>query len=179
MLRLNAFIVLIAALFLFPAHLYAAGSIGVVDVSHILSQSLAAKNIEAQRQEMREEFRADISEAEQKLRIEEKQLLEDRAKLSPEDYAKKRQVYETKLIEMRKATQEKKRRLDEVSKTSMDALREHLYLVVQSIANERGFELVISNKNVIAGENSLDITQETLSRLNEKVKEIPLGVKGD
>ena len=64
--------------------------------------------------------------------------------------------------------------LDEASGAAMDKLREELYLVAQQIANERGYSLVISNRDVIAGEKSLDITEEALKRLNEKLKTIDL-----
>lgn len=172
------FAVIVAGLCcLFSAGAFAGGAVGVVDVSYIMSQSLAAKSIHEQREALREKFLAEISETERVLREEEKEILEERSKLSQEEYAKKRQAYETKLIAARKMAQEKKRMLEEASNVSMDALREHLYLVVEELADERGFELVISNKNVIAGEKSLDITQETLEKLNQQIKTVPLEIK--
>lgn len=155
----------------------AATSIGVVDVLHILTYSKAAKSIQTQREDLRETFLEEISKTEQALREEEKTLIEERNKLEQEAYAAKRQDYDAKLLEARKETQAKKRALEEASGHAMDVLREQLYLVVQSIANERGYELVISNKNVIAGEKSIDITEETMKRLNEAVAEIPLEIK--
>ena len=83
-------------------------------------------------------------------------------------------AYEERMISTRKMAQEKKRVLDEASGAAMDKLREELYLVAQQIANERGYSLVISNRDVIAGEKSLDITEEALKRLNEKLKTIDL-----
>lgn len=154
----------------------AAGSIGVVDVAYILSKSQAAQNIQAQRQSVREAFLADISKTEQALRAEEK-ILDQRGKISQEDYLKLRQVYEANLLELRKDAQQKKRALEEASNVAMNVLREELYVVVQEIANERGFELVISNKNVIAGEKSLDITKETLEIINKNLKEVPLKIE--
>lgn len=90
---------------------------------------------------------------------------------------KLRQVYEANLLELRKDAQQKKRALEEASNVAMNVLREELYVVVQEIANERGFELVISNKNVIAGEKSLDITKETLEIINKNLKEVPLKIE--
>jgi len=156
---------------------FAAGSIGVVDVVKILNVSDAAKNIQMQRDSIRESFLSEISKAEQALRIEEKNLLDLRAKLSQEDYMAKRQVYEARLLVIRKEAQHKKRRLEVGSAKAMDILRDALYEAVQGIANERGFELVISNKNVIAGEKSLDITGETLERLNSTLPKIPLEIE--
>lgn len=173
MFRFKIF-VLLAFLFFMPYPAHAAGSIGVVDVFDILSNSKAAKDIQAQQSKLRDQFLSEISKTEQELRTEEKEILEQRTQLSQEDYLKKRQAYEAKLLQIRKMTQEKKRRLEQASNKAMDELRDQLYIVVQSIATERGFELVISNKNVIAGEKSLDITKETMERLNKTLQKIPL-----
>ncbi len=152
----------------------AASSIGVVDVFYVLDNAVAAKNIEQQRTDLRGTFLKDISDAEQKLRKEEKTLGEQRKTLKPEDFAIKRRAYETALLETRKKAQDKKRILEESYNAAMNQLRDQLTVIVQQIANEKGYELVISNKNVITGEKSLDITQETLKRLNESISQIPL-----
>jgi Skp family chaperone for outer membrane proteins len=61
----------------------------------------------------------------------------------------------------------------------MDTLREQLYLTVQSIADEKGYDLVISSRDVIAGAKSLDITEETLQRMNKNVSDIKLDIAPD
>lgn len=157
----------------------AAGSIGVVDVSLILTQSDAARSIQAERQALRKGFLEEISKTEQALRAEEKELAEKHGKIPQEDYLNLRRDYEAKLQEERKNAQKKRRALEDASNAAIDVLRERLYIVVQEIANERGFELVISNKNVIAGEKSLDITQETLEKMNKSLKKIPLKIEGN
>ncbi|MCB9983062.1 MAG: OmpH family outer membrane protein [Rhodospirillales bacterium] len=169
-------IIALFALF-FPVRGWAAGSIGVVDVSYILTKSDAALDIQKQRQAVRKSFLEEISKTEQDLRAEEKDLLEKRGTVSQEEYLKLRQSYEAKLQEERKKAQKYRRALEEASTAAMNKLREQLYVVVQEIANERGFELVISNKNVIAGEKSLDITEETLKKINESLKKVPLKIE--
>lgn len=156
---------------------YAGTSIAVVDVLQILTHSQAAKAIKVQRESLRAQFLEEVSVAEQALREEEKQLLEARGELPQADYQTKRQVYETQLLETRKMAQDKKRLLEEASGEALDRLREELYTVTKAIANERGFDLVISNKNVIAGETSLDITQETMKRINAALPSIELNLK--
>lgn len=155
----------------------AGASIGVIDVFRILNDSEAAQHIQVQREAIRSDFLAEISNTEQALRAEEKALLENKAKLSQEDYLEKRRAYESKLLKTRKDAQQKKRRLEEASNNAVNRLRDELYRVAQEIANERGFELVISNKNVIAGETSLDITDDTMQKLNASLPEIALELK--
>ncbi|MEO5365331.1 MAG: OmpH family outer membrane protein [Magnetococcus sp. WYHC-3] len=153
-------------------------AIGVVDVVHILTNAKAAKDIEAQREALREKFLSEISTTEQALRAEEKNLQEQRADMPAEEYIQKRKAYEEKLLQTRQDAQEKKRALEEASGEATDALREQLYQVVQAIAHERGYALVISNRDVIAGEKSLDITEETLTRLDAAVQKIPFKLEG-
>ncbi|MCC6597385.1 MAG: OmpH family outer membrane protein [Alphaproteobacteria bacterium] len=149
-------------------------TIAVVDVLRILTQSDAALSVQKQRETLREAFLAEISKTEQALSHEEKELSQKMSALPQEDYAKKRLAYEEKLIDARKLAQSRKQTLEEASNKAMSDLREALYIVVQEIANEKKYALVISNQNVIAGEKSLDITEETLRRLNARVKEIKL-----
>lgn len=152
----------------------AEGSIAVVDVVRVLTKSNAAISVQKQREDLREKFLDEISKTEQVLSQQEKELADEMSKLPQEQYAKKRLVYEQKLNDTRTLAQGRKHALEEASNEAMNYLREQLYLVVQEIANEKGYSLVISNQNVIAGEKSLDITEETLQRFNQRVKEISL-----
>ena len=155
----------------------AESSIAVVDVVKIFSVSKAAVSIEKQRDALREKYLGEISSAELALREEEQALLQPDKELSQEEYAEKRSSYEKNLIQTRKLAQEKKRQIEEASAQAMEALRNELNVIVQDIANREGYALVISNKNVIAGEKSLDITDETLKRLNKDFPQIKLKVK--
>lgn len=155
---------------------WASTSIAVVDVIQILAKSEASVSINTQREVLRSSFLDEISKSEQELRQEEQELSKLAKTLSQEEFAQRRKVYEEKLIATRKKAQNKKRVLEESTSKANEFLREQLYLVVQEIASERGYQLVISNKDVIAGEKSLDITAETLKRLNAKVKKIPLEI---
>ena len=171
--------ILLAVFLCVSAPVFAQTSIGVVDVFQILNNSSAALSIQKQRETLRKQYLEEVAKTEQELRAEEKTLLEERSSLSQEDFMEKRKAYEEKLLDVRKSTQNKKRTLEETSNTAMDKVREQLYVVVQQIANERGYQLVISNKNVIAGETSLDITQETMQRLNEVLPDVSLGIEDE
>lgn len=149
-------------------------SVGVVDVIYIMNNADASKHIQSQRNALREKFVEEISETEQELRAQEKALIEQRAKLNKEDYAKKRREYEENLLKTRRYAQTKKQALEKAANEGMNVLRAKLYQVVEQIASERQYDLVISNKNVIAGAKTLDITEEALKRINASLKEVPL-----
>ena len=74
------------------------------------------------------------------------------------------------MLETGRLTRERKKELESAYRTAMDDLRERLNKTVQSIADEKGYDLVISNQTVITGAASLDITEEVLKRFNEEQK---------
>ena len=156
---------------------YAQTAIAVVDVDRILQDAKAAKSLQKKRNKAREEFLSELSQKEQELREKSKVLFEKRKELSEEDFVKERQKYEAELLDVRKLTQEKKRAFEEASTMSLLELRDTLTEVVQGIAKEEGYDLVISSRDVIVGENALNITNEALKRLNDKVFDIPFRVK--
>ena len=164
------FVLMILGLTLsFSPKSFAQTSVAVVDVRYVLSEADAAKALRKQHNDLRTEFLSSISEMEQDLRQQEQELSEEKGSLSSEIYLKKKKEYEQKLLETGRMARDKKQELNIMFKQGMDHLREELTLVVQSIANDEGYNLIISNQNVIAGSDSLDITQEALKRLNKRV----------
>lgn len=170
------FVVLCLTAIMAPAAARAELSIAVVDVQALLTQSDAAKDIEKQVNQNKEKFLAGLSQQEKTLREEEKKLSDERASLSKEEFAKKAKAFEEKLIATRRDAQEQKRAFDIASGKALGKLRDKLIEVSEEIAKEKSYSLVISKQNVIVGESSMDITEETMRRLNLAVKTIPLEI---
>lgn len=166
-----------ALAFAFIAPSYAEVSIAVVDVDRILQDAKAAKALQDKRSKARETFLSELSKKEQDLRQKSQELFAKKKELNEEDFVKERQKYESELLEVRKLTQEKKRAFEEASAKALIELRNNLTSVVQGIAKEKGYDLVISSRDVIVGENTLNITDEALVKMNEKVSDIPFKVK--
>lgn len=162
---------------LFVGQVQAQTSIAVVDVERVLNESDAAKELNKKRSEAREAFLATLSKQEQSLREEGKTLFEKRKEISEEEFAKQQKAYEEKLLELRKVTQKQKRAFDEASSIALEKLKDHLAKSVQKIAEDKGYGLVISNRDVIMGEKSLDITKDTIAVMNDKKIKIPFDVK--
>ncbi len=170
------FLFVLALAFFVITPVMAQTSIAVVDVERVLNEAKAAKALNKERKQAREKLLAELSKKEQSLRDEGKKLFDERKDLSEEEFVKKQKAYEEKLIEMRKTTQKKKRAFEEASNIALDQLKDHLAEAVKAIANEKGYGLVISNRNVIAGEKSLDVTKATVEALDKKKIKIPFKV---
>lgn len=152
-------------------------SISVVDVERILTDSKAAKAVQKQVEEKRKGFIGDVENAEKKLRDKQKALQAEAAKLSKEDLTKKAKEFEESRVKERNQIQEEKSRLDKAYSEAMNTLTKSIYDVCQAIADEKKIDLVITRQNIIVGSKSLDITDEVLKRLDEKLPTLSLKVK--
>lgn len=161
-----------AALICFPA--FAQTSIAVVDVQRLLTASKAARSIETQLQVHNEEILGVLSREEKKLREMEKALNDEKGKIDKDAFAEKLKAYESKFSETRRMAQDRKMAIDSVSANATAALREKLYQVVETIAAEQGFDLVITKQNVVVGAQSIDITDEAMKRLNTALPDVKL-----
>lgn len=87
-------------------------SIAVVDVQRLLTESEAALSIQKQVQAEREKLQNEFAGYEQKLRDSEKQLVETRGDMSPEEFSSKREEFQIELQETGSLVQKKKRALE-------------------------------------------------------------------
>lgn len=153
--------------------------IAVVDVQKLLGESKAAKDLQGKVKKHQEKFVKDLRKQEDGLRNQEKDLVEKRSSLSQDEFNKKRKEFEEELIKTRRSAQTRKRVLDKAASKSLNTLREHIFKIVGDIADEDGYNLILSRQNVILGANSIDVTDETLKRLNKAVKSIALEIEAN
>ncbi|NCT40841.1 MAG: OmpH family outer membrane protein [Alphaproteobacteria bacterium] len=159
------------------AHAQAELSIAIVDVEKVLNDSDAAKALNKKRADAREAFLTKLSKDEETLRSEGKALFEKRKELSEEEFAKQQRAYQEKLAGMSKLTQQNRRAFELASNVALQELQTELTKAVQSIASDKGYTLILSNRNVIVGAKSLDITDETIKQMNAQKIKIPFNVK--
>jgi outer membrane protein len=170
------FLLLFVFVLLVPEMASAQTNIAVVDMQELLTESDAAKDIQKQVNSYKESFLGEISKQEQALRAEEKSLSAQQGKLGKEEFAKKVKDFEKKLLDTRRDAQTKKKKLDDAVTKSVTQLRDKIFTIVQSIADEKKYDLVISNQNVVIGASALNITDETMKRLNKAVSKIKVDV---
>ncbi len=152
-------------------------SIAVVDVDRVLGEAQAAQTLQKKRETAREKFLSSLREKEQTLRKEAEDILAKRQEMDEDAFATAEQEYQNKIQELGRLTQKQRREFEKASSQSLIALRDQLSSAVQGIAKEEGYQLVISNRDVIAGETSLDITEKVLKKMNADAIEIPFVFK--
>ncbi|MBX2834136.1 MAG: OmpH family outer membrane protein [Micavibrio sp.] len=148
--------------------------IGVVDVRYIMAESMAAQSILKQRTDLQNKFVTEISETEKKLRDEEQTLLKERESMGQEEFLKKKQGYERKLLDTGRDVREKKHSLEEVLANAMVKVQNKLSDIVTLMAKDRGIDVVINKQSVLVGAESLDMTEEALDKLNKEMPTVKL-----
>lgn len=155
----------------------AAPSVGIVDVEKIMAVSKAAQDLKTQLDAKKESFQKEFSEKEKQLKKTEDGLVKERDTLAPEEFAKRRRAYEEKVIETRKLFQKTRNSLDQGLATAMDELRKNIVQATADVANEKGYDIVLTRESVLIAANTLDITNDVLTKLDAKITKIPLKVQ--
>lgn len=152
----------------------AATLIAVVDVQGSLRNSDAAREIQSSINERRQAYQRQVTEEEKALRASEQDLQQQRATLDPEDYQQRLRAFRDRVADVQKSVQERRRALDQAFTTAMKRVRDELVSVIAEIANERGAQVVLFKEHIVIAEKSLDISDEALRRLNERLPSVPV-----
>lgn len=152
----------------------AATLIAVVDVQGTLRNSDAAREIQSRINERRQAYQRQVTEEEKALRTSEQDLQQQRATLAPEDYQQRLRAFRNRVTGVQKSVQERRRALDQAFTMAMNQVRDELVAVIAEIANERGAQVVLFKEHIVIAEKSLDISDEALRRLNERLPSVPV-----
>lgn len=181
MRRVKALIIMLAFLVGLAAPvkslIAAEASIAVVDVQLLLTESKPAKNIHEQVQKERDKLQAEFSGYETKLRESEKLLVEQRDGMTPEEFAKKRDQFQSSLQETGGLVQKKKRTLENAMVKATGKLRNEILKIVAGMAESNKYDIVLTRQNIVLVAKSYDITDQVMAAVNEKVGQIPLEMK--
>ncbi len=151
-------------------------SVAVFDVQRILRESVAAIDVRAKVARQRQFYQDEITKEERKLRAIDQELGRQRAVLTPEAFAKRRREFETRVAKVQQQVQSRKRELDQAFDFGLNQVREAMRNVIAEIAKERGVALVLSRERVMYANDALNISDDVLTRLNERLLtvEVPL-----
>jgi outer membrane protein len=146
----------------------------VIDYQRILRDAAAARSIRDQIEARRKTYQEEISKEEQRLHEVDKEFAKQRSVLSPDDFAEKRREFEQDVAEVQRKVQERRRELDRLSAAALNEVKGALIAIVTSIADERGFNLVLPSSEVLFFARSLDLTEEVLAKLDARLPEVQL-----
>ena len=145
-----------------------------IDFKYVLNESVAGKKAQDDLKKQYNKGVKNLTAKEKKLQEEEKKLIQQKKVISADEYKKKVTELRNKVKDLQK---EKNQILEKVAnqraKAKSELLR-NLNPIIKEYMVEKQIRMVIDKKNLILGDENLDITKEIISRLNGKLKSIKL-----
>lgn len=151
--------------------------IAIADVQRLLRESTAGASLEGQLADLRASLAAVVAEREQALRQQEQELQEQSAILAPETFAERRRAFEEEVIEFQRDVRERQRTLDEAYGEGLNQIRVAIIEILQQMVEERGYDLILPQAQILVGSRELDITDDVLTELDRRVPTISISIE--
>ncbi len=153
-----------------------APAIGFLDERLLLSESAAAKSIRPQIERFRKGLQREIRDRESALRKAEQTLLEQRSVLSDEAFAKRRRQFEKRARKEQQEVRDRKRAIERALRIAVNKIRTTFRKIAKDVATENKINIVMAKSAVLMSMNNLEITAETMKRLNKKLPKVTVEV---
>lgn len=152
--------------------------IAVLDVQKILRDSSAVKNIREQVAKYGSTFENELEKERNEIRAANKELTQQRTILSPDAFAEKRRIFEEKVVGVQRLVQQRQRQLDASRNKAMAKVNKAYTEIVAKLAAERNLGIILRKAQTVFTVNTLDVTQDVLSRLNKKLPTVKIAKPG-
>ena len=169
-------ILLVTIFFIFFSKISASAENKIVylDLNIIMSNSAAGKSINSQLEKKHKKNIKNFEKIEEDLKKEEAEIISQKTVISKEEFEKKIINLRDKANNYRK---ERNNNIDSLTNQRMNATAKMITLIkpiLSEYSNKNSISLIIQKRNIIIGKTSLDITNEILEIVDEKIKEISL-----
>ncbi len=171
MKNLKNFLTLLLILFIFSNNLRAELPY-FLDFKLILNQSEAGKKAQLALKSKLEKGIKSLNDRQKNIQEEEKKIIEQKKIIAPEEYKKQVNALRTKVSALQK---ERSSLLDDISKKRIkarDELLKNLNPIMENYMKEKNIRIVLDKKNILLGDENLDITKDIMSLLNKKLKSL-------
>ena len=158
-------------LIIFTTNIYA-NEIVFIDLNKIMNESIVGKYINNQIDIEKNKILEDFKKTEKKLKENEKQILSQKNLLKPDEFDKK-------VIKLKNdvANYNNQRKIilakfkEKQNKVSQEVIVK-INIILSEYMKDKSISLIIRKKDIIVAKKNLDITNEIIDLLNNKVKEI-------
>ena len=143
--------------------------IAVLDFQRVLRDSTAGGEIRRQMEGFRKRLQDEVAKEEQDLKAAEQDLLARRAQLSSTQFDDARRDLERRLVDAQRRAQDHARDLDRSFNTAAGQVQAALLPIVQELARQSGFNLVVEKSQVLVVANAVDLTNPASQQLNQRL----------
>ncbi len=145
-----------------------------LDFKLILNESSAGKKAQNFLKSKLENGIKNIKAKEKKIQEEEKKIIQQKKILSAEEYKKKVTELRSKVSSLQKERDNLLRTVANQRSKAKSELLKNLNPIVKNYMEEKKIRIVIDKKNVLLADETLNITKDIMSLLNQKLKSIKI-----
>lgn len=149
-----------------------AGNIGVIDVDKIMNESLVMRDIQSKIEKKQDEYQKQIQKKQEELESEQKRIESKKNILSKEAFEKETNAFEKKLDDLKTFVDKKQNNLKKASMEAMSKVNEKVKDIIDGVAKEKKLDVIIAAAQTLYHEESLDVTNEILEKLNKKITKV-------
>ena len=172
-MNLKKIIIILFVVSLQPSNLFA-NELYYLDFKKILNESNAGKKAQVFLKKKLDNGVAEIKDKEKKLQDEEKKIIQQKKVISSDEYKKKVTELRSEVSNLQKRRNELLQNVAKQRAIARNELIKNLNPILKNYMEKNNIKLVIDKKNVLLGDEKLEITNEILTLLNNKLKSIKL-----
>jgi outer membrane protein len=151
--------------------------IGLADLNGILRAADANVKVRELLDTQRQKFQDEFSLVESELQQTERDLMSKRELLSKGEYDKQIKAFQARVTQLQQDIQRKRQAIDNAYQKAQSDIRTEALSIITEIAREMSLDLVLSRDASLIFLPHLNISDEVLSRLNERTKNARLEIQ--
>ena len=144
--------------------------IGLADLNGILRAADANKKVRELLDTQRQKFQDEFSVVEAELQQTERDLMSKRELLSADEYDKQIKAFQQRVTQLQQDIQRKRQAIDNAYQKAQSDIRSEALSIIAEIAREMKLDLVLNRDSSLIFLPHLNISDEVLTRLNERTK---------
>ena len=173
-MKIRSLLLLIFFIFFSKISLSHEKSIVYIDLNKIMNNSIAGKSITSQLENNHKKNISKFKNIEEELKKEEAEIISQKNVITKEEFEKKIIDLRDKANKFRK---ERNNNINNLNNQRLEATSKMITLVrpiLSEFSDKNSISLIIDKKNIIIGKTLLDITDDILKIVNEKIGKIQL-----
>ena len=153
---------------------YANENIVYLDVNYLLSESEVGKYVNLNLKKISDENNKTFKNFEEDLKTVEENLLTQQNILKKEDYDKKLSELKNKLKSYQDKKKNKINELNSLRNKAGNIILKNINEILTEYSKKKSISLIVQKQTIIIGKSELDVTNDILKLLNEKITKLEL-----
>jgi len=148
----------------------------IVDLPQVLRDTKAAKEVQSAVNQQYSGYAKEVAQQEDELQKGRGELERQRTVLAPDVYNSRARELQQRYDELSKVVQNRQQALQQSYKEAMTKVENAALEVIADLVKERKANLVMAKQALVFEDESMDITAETIARLDKKLPSVPVNL---